>query len=92
MNKTELIAAMADASGLTKKDAEKALHAAMDAIAGALAAGDRVLLVGFGTFETRERATRMGRNPATGEPAEITAARVPVFKAGKALKDAVAEE
>ncbi len=91
MNKTELIAAMAETAGLSKKDAEKALSAFFSTVSGALAAGDKVQLVGFGTFETKNRPARIGRNPATGEPAEITAARLPVFKAGKALKDAVAE-
>lgn len=91
MNKTELITAMAERAGLPKKDAEKALAACLDTVAAALARGDRVQLLGFGTFETRNRAARQGRNPATGEPAEIAAARLPVFKAGKALKDAVAK-
>lgn len=91
MNKVELIAAMSEEAGLSKKDAESALNAFFSVISRALAAGDKVQLVGFGTFETRNRQARMGRNPATGEPAEIAAARLPQFKAGKALKDAVAE-
>ena len=91
MNKTELIAAMAEKAGLSKKDAEKALNATIDTIADALAAGDKVQLVGFGGFETKKREARMGRNPKTKEAIEIAASRVPVFKAGKALKDKVAE-
>ena len=90
MNKTELISAMAERSGLSKKDTEKALTAALETIAAALAAGDRVQLVGFGTFETKDREARTGRNPSTGEPMDIPAARLPACKAGKALKDAVA--
>ena len=90
MNKTELISAMVERSGLSRKDTERALAAALESIAGALAAGDRVQLVGFGTFETKDREARIGRNPSTGEPMDILAARLPVFKAGKALKDTVA--
>ena len=89
MNKTELISAMAERSGLSKKDTEKALTAALETIAAALAAGDRVQLVGFGTFETKDREARTGRNPSTGEPMDIPPARLPAFKAGKALKDSV---
>lgn len=89
MNKAELIQVMAERSGLTKKDAALALDAALDSITAALAAGDKVALVGFGTFETKERAARMGRNPAKNEAVEIPASNVPVFKPGKALKDAV---
>lgn len=89
MNKTELIAAAAERSGLTKKDAEKALNAAIDAITAALVAGDKVQLSGFGIFEVKEREARMGRNPHTGEPMEIAASRVPGFKASKTLKDAL---
>lgn len=91
MNKTELINAAAERSGVTKKDTEKVISATIDAITAALAAGDKVQLTGFGSFETKERAARVGRNPRTGEATEIAAARVPVFKAGKALKDSVAK-
>ena len=91
MNKTELIAAVAEKAGLSKKDAEKALNATVDAITEALVNGDKVQLVGFGGFETKQREARMGRNPKTKETIEIPASRVPVFKAGKALKDKVAE-
>lgn len=91
MNKTELIAEVAVKAGLSKKDAEKALNAALDTIASTLAAGDKIQLVGFGGFETKTREARMGRNPRTKESIEIPACRVPVFKAGKALKDKVAE-
>ncbi len=89
MNKTELLAAAAERSGLTKKDAEKALNAAIDAITAALVAGDKVQLSGFGIFEVKEREARMGRNPHTGEAMEIAASRVPGFKASKTLKDAL---
>ena len=89
MNKTELIAAMSEVSGLTKKDAEEALNAYIEVVTDALKAGDSVQLVGFGTFEVRERAARQGRNPHTGETIEIAAAKVPAFKSGKALKDAI---
>ena len=91
MNKTELIAAIAEKAGLSKKDAEKALNATVDTISDALAAGDKVQLVGFGGFETKKREARMGRNPKTREAIEIPASCVPVFKAGKALKDKVAK-
>ena len=91
MNKTELIAEVAVKAGLSKKDAEKALNAALDTITDALASGDKVQLVGFGGFETKKREARMDRNPKTKEAIEIPASRVPVFKAGKALKDKVAE-
>jgi len=89
MNKTELIANVAEKSGLTKKDAEKAVVGVLASIEEALSSGDKVQLVGFGTFEIRERAARKGRNPQTGEEIDIAAARVPVFKAGKALRDSV---
>ena len=89
MNKTELVAAVAEASGLTKKDAEAALTAFTVEVEKALKAGDKVRLVGFGSFETKERAARTGRNPKTKETIEIPACRMPVFKAGKALKDAI---
>ena len=91
MNKTELIAEVAAKAGLSKKDAEKALNATVDTVSAALAAGDKVQLVGFGTFETRQREARMGRNPKTKEAIEIPASRLPAFKAGKALKDKVAK-
>lgn len=89
MNKAELIAAIAEKSGLSKKDAESALAATIGTVTDALKAGDRVSLVGFGTFEVRERAERQGKNPATGEPMTIAASKAPAFKAGKALKDAI---
>jgi len=91
MNKTELIAEIAKKAGLSKKDAEKALNAALDTVAETLAAGEKVQLVGFGGFEVKNREARMGRNPKTKEAIEIPAAKLPVFKAGKALKDKVAE-
>lgn len=89
MKKLELIAKIAEKTDLTKKDAEMALKAITDSIAEALAAGEKVALTGFGTFETRERAAREGRNPRTGETIKIPAQKTPAFKAGKALKDAV---
>ena len=88
MNKTELIAEVANKAGLSRKDAEKALGAVVETITEAVVKGDKVQLVGFGSFETKQREARTGRNPKT---IEIPATRVPVFKAGKALKDAVAE-
>ena len=91
MNKNELVAKVADQSGLSKKDAEKALAAVIDTITAALVAGDKVQIVGFGTFETKQREARTGRNPRSGETIEIPAASLPAFKAGKALKDAVAK-
>lgn len=91
MNKTELIAQVASKSGLSKKDAEKALAAVVDSITEAVVSGDKVQLVGFGSFESKNREARMGRNPKTKETIEIPATRVPVFKAGRALKDAVAK-
>ena len=91
MNKNELVAKVADQSGLSKKDAEKALAAVIDTITAALVAGDKVQLVGFGSFETKQREARTGRNPRSGETIEIPAASLPAFKAGKALKDAVAK-
>lgn len=91
MTKVELIAQIADNAGLTKKDAEKALGATLEAITGALKSGDKVALVGFGTFETRKRPARIGRNPRTKEEIKIPATTAPAFKAGKALKDAVAK-
>lgn len=89
MNKTQLIEAIADKSGLKKKEAEAALNAMTAAIAEALKAGEKVQLVGFGTYEVKERAARTGRNPKTGETIEIAASKHPAFTAGKALKDAV---
>ncbi len=89
MNKTELIAAMADKSGLTKKDAEKALKAFTETVAEELAKGGKVQIVGFGTFEVSKRAAREGRNPHTGKTLKIAASTTPKFKAGKALKIAV---
>ena len=87
MNKSEIIAAMAEKSGLSKKDSEKALGAFMDTVVDALKEGDKVALVGFGTFDVRERAARTGLNPRTKEPIEIAASKAPAFKAGKAFKD-----
>jgi DNA-binding protein HU-beta len=89
MNKTELIAAMAAKSNLTKKDAEKALAAFDETVTEALVAGDKVQLVGFGTFDVAERAEREGRNPQTGQPMKIAASKAPRFKVGKKLRDAV---
>lgn len=89
MNKTELIHAISEKSGLNKKDAEKALNATVDTIVDSLKANERVQIVGFGTFETKQRDAREGVNPRTGETIQIAAARVPGFKAGKALKDAL---
>ncbi|HCE39824.1 MULTISPECIES: HU family DNA-binding protein [Alloalcanivorax] len=89
MNKSELIDAIAAASDISKADAGRALDATLDAVTGALKKGDSVSLVGFGTFSVKERAAREGRNPQTGETIKIAAAKVPGFKAGKALKDAV---
>ena len=87
MTKVELIAAVAATAGLTKKDAEKAVSATLDVITEALQKGDKVSLVGFGTFEVRERKERQGRNPQTREPMTIPASKLPAFSAGKALKD-----
>ena len=89
MNKAELVSRMAEKSELTKKEAEMALNALMESIQEALVSGDKVQLVGFGTFETRERAAREGRNPRTKETITIPASTVPVFKAGKEFKDRV---
>lgn len=89
MNKSELIDAIAAAADLSKADAGRALDATIEAISGALKKGDTVSLVGFGTFQVKERAAREGRNPQTGATIKIAAAKVPGFKAGKALKDAV---
>lgn len=89
MNKSELIQAVAESAEVSKADAGRVIDATLDAITAALAANDKVALVGFGTFMLRERAARSGRNPKTGEELEISASRAPAFKAGKALKDAV---
>jgi DNA-binding protein HU-beta len=89
VNKSELIDAIAADAGLSKADAGKALDATLSAVTGALKKGDTVSLVGFGTFQVKERAARTGRNPQTGATIQIAAAKVPGFKAGKALKDAV---
>ena len=89
MTKAELISAVAEKSNLTKKDSDKAVSAVIDAITEALVAGDKVSLVGFGTFEVKNRAARKGINPRTKEPMPIPASKLPAFKAGKALKEAV---
>ena len=89
MNKTELIAAMAEKSELSKKDAEKALNAFLESVEGALKKDDKVQLVGFGTFEVKKRAARTGINPQTKKAIKIKASKTPSFKAGKALKDAL---
>jgi DNA-binding protein HU-beta len=89
MNKTELIAAVAEKAAISKKDADKAVAAFIDAVTDSLAKGDKVQLVGFGTFEVRERAERTGRNPKTKETITIAASKTPAFKAGKAFKDAI---
>ena len=89
MNKSELIDAIAADAGLSKADAGKALDATLSAVTGALKGGASVSLVGFGTFQVKDRAARSGRNPQTGATIQIAAAKVPGFKAGKALKDAV---
>lgn len=89
MNKTELVAAVAEQAGLSKRDAEAAVKAFTDVVAEALKAGDKIQLVGFGTFEVSERAARTGRNPQTGAEMTIAASKAPKFKAGKALKDSL---
>ncbi len=89
MNKTELVAAIAEKTELSKKDSEKALKAFIDVVTESLQKGEKIQLVGFGTFEVIERAAREGRNPLTGEKMKIKASKAPKFKAGKALKDAV---
>ena len=91
MTKAELITAVAEKTDLTKKDSEKALTAVLNTISDALAAGEKVQLIGFGTFDVKERAARTGRNPRTKETIEIPASKIPQFKAGKELKDAVAK-
>lgn len=89
MKKSELVAIMAEKAGLKKVDAEKALNAFVEAVTEALAKDDKIALVGFGTFETKKRAARKGKNPQTGAVIDIAASTVPAFKAGRALKDAV---
>ena len=89
MKKTDLIAAVAAKAELSKKDAEAAVNAVVDAVTEALAKGDKIALVGFGTFETKKRAARQGKNPQTGAVINIAASTVPAFKAGRGLKDAV---
>ena len=89
MNKTELVASVAEVAELTKKDAEKAVNAVFASVQKALVEDDKVQIIGFGTFEVRTRAARKGRNPQTGDTIEIPASKNPVFKAGKALKEAV---
>jgi len=89
MNRAELVAAVAANAGLTKKDADKAVGAFVSSITGSLQKGEKVSLVGFGTFEVRARKARMGKNPRTGEAVSIPASKVPAFKAGKALKDEI---
>ena len=91
MNTTELIAAVSQSAGLTKKDTERVLNAALDAITAALCKGEKVQLSGFGTFEVKAREARIGRNPHTKEAIDIPATNVPVFKASKVLKDTVAK-
>ncbi len=91
MNKVELVAAVAEKAELSKKDAEKAVSAVLDTVVETLASGDKVSVVGFGSFEIRERGERTGRNPRTKETIVIPASKQPVFKAGKAFKDAVAK-
>jgi len=89
VNKSELIGAVAQKAGLTKKDTEKAINSFIEVVQEALAGGDTVAILGFGTFLARERSAREGRNPRTGEPIQIPAARVPVFRPGRGLRDAV---
>ena len=91
MNKTELIAAAAEAAGLTKKDTERVINAAFDAMTASLVKGEKVQISGFGIFETKTREARVGRNPHTKETIQIPATRVPAFKASKALKDVIAK-
>lgn len=91
MNKSELVSLVSEKSGFTKKDSEKAVNAVLESVTDALVSGDKVQLVGFGTFEVRDRAEKQGRNPKTGEAMIVPASKLPAFKAGKALKDAVAK-
>ena len=89
MNKATFIAQVAEKSGLDRRQADAAVEAVIDVVVEAMKAGDKVQLIGFGTFEVKERAARQGRNPATGEPIDIPASKVPSFKPGKALKDSL---
>lgn len=89
MNRNELVSSMAEKSGLSKKGAASALEAFVESVQDSLKAGDKIQLVGFGTFDVQNRAARTAKNPRTGEPVEIAASKAPVFKAGKALKDAL---
>ncbi|MCD8128806.1 MAG: HU family DNA-binding protein [Oscillospiraceae bacterium] len=89
MNKAEMVAAVAEKTGLSKKDSERAINATFETITDALEAGDRVQLVGFGAFDIKQRAAHVGRNPRTNEEVQIAASRIPVFKPGKALKETV---
>ena len=91
MNKTELIAAVAEKTGLTKKDAERVVNATFETVTASLAKGEKVAVAGFGNFEVKTREARVGRNPRTKETIEIPATKLPAFKAAKALKDAVAK-
>ena len=91
MNKTELIAAVAEKTGMTKKDAERVINATFETVTASLAKGDKVAISGFGNFEVKAREARVGRNPRTKETIEIPATKLPAFKAAKALKDAVAK-
>lgn len=91
MTKSDLITTVAESSGLTKKDTEKVISGLLSAVTNALVSGDKVQIVGFGTFEVRDRKEREGRNPSNGKPMTIPASRIPAFKAGKSLKDAVAK-
>jgi len=91
MTKVELVASIAEKTDMTKKDAEKALAAVLESVTEALVNGERVQLIGFGTFEVRERAARKGHNPKTGKEIQIAASKSPVFKAGKAFKDSVSK-
>lgn len=91
MTKSQLISAVAEAADVTKKDSEKIISSLIDTITSALEKGDKVQIVGFGTFEVRVRKQRQGRNPSTGKPITIPESKVPAFKAGKALKDAIAD-
>ncbi|HHW17399.1 MAG TPA: HU family DNA-binding protein [Firmicutes bacterium] len=92
MNKTELIAKVAQAAGMTKKDTEKVINSFIDVVQDALAQGDTVAILGFGTFLARERPAREGRNPRTGEPIQIPAGKVPVFRPGRVLRESVSGE
>ncbi|MDR2502257.1 MAG: HU family DNA-binding protein [Oscillospiraceae bacterium] len=91
MNKTDLISKIAETSGLSKKDSEKALEATLDSITQALAAGDKVQIVGFGIFDVKQRAPRIGRNPKTKEAINIPETKIPQFKPGKALREVIAK-